>query len=181
MSVSSTSPERAEEEEKVTVVNHNRKNSEAFAVRHLNEILDLDLAHDADAVSTSGYLDGYATDMILLIVNKKLRAKAEYSYSGNKCKIHWLCGRGFGGAILEALENHVKSLGVTIIVATVSLIRSEKDSTIMRRLNFYYKHNFKAMCFLETDPLVHPDVTHSGNRIIMMKRIDGGGMKFDEE
>ena len=62
----------------------------------------------------------------------------------NTLKIIWIYGPGYGKMIMANIEHHFKQKKVKKIVLNCSVDPTEKKETVLRRLNFYIKMQYRV-------------------------------------
>ncbi len=62
----------------------------------------------------------------------------------NTLKIIWMYGPGYGKMIMANIEHHFKQKKVKKIVLNCSIDPTEKKETVLRRLNFYIKMQYRV-------------------------------------
>lgn len=108
----------------------------------VEQMANLDAPFDDSGMG--GYVSSGATHMLFVVVAGYVVGKIEYCRVGPIVFLEWICAPGAGSALLELFERNMAQAGATSIVLTCGLDPAEQSSTVLRRVNFYIKHRYRA-------------------------------------
>ena len=121
---------------------------------------ELDAAHGGLAPTESGLKTSathiaFASDVDAAAA---IVAKVEYSYfsvpdeSSMIAELQWISSKpGHGSALLAALEQHLVARNINKLRLSCCADESELASTVLRRINFYIKNQFRVFGVKYTD------------------------------
>lgn len=110
------------------------------------QMIALDLAN----AGLTAFVDGYADEspyMLYLTQDGVLCGKLEYTFNidNERAEIVWINAVGYGGVLLAEFEARMLELMPRCTISLIcSLDNDERKETVLRRLNFYFKHGYKA-------------------------------------
>jgi hypothetical protein len=127
-------------------ISHSRKSDGSLSIGLVNEIVELDKNNGNDDVHGEES-NGYATKadfMIVAVHDGRVRGKVEFSLFPLErlCYIDWVAAPGFGDVVLKQLEKFLKEHSIDKIDLKISIDSSEKQETVVRRVNFYFRHGY---------------------------------------
>jgi hypothetical protein len=102
---------------------------------------------DTDAGSQCSDYHGFSSTadfQCILIYRNTVHGKIEYTVNKDQCTVHWIVAPGHGTVLMEFFERQMRAQGCKYICLRCVISNGEDPDTVMRRLNFYIKLNYRC-------------------------------------